>query len=49
MDQQENANRVESFRNAAISTSKLWNRLCPFKLPRLTHQGIAAFKTLAVI
>jgi hypothetical protein len=45
----ENANRVESFRNATISSSKLWNRFSPFKPLIVTQQEIAAFKSLAVI
>jgi hypothetical protein len=49
MDQSEDANRVESFRNATNTTSKLRNRFSPFKPLLLTRQGIAGFKTLAVI
>jgi hypothetical protein len=49
MDQQEDANRVESFRNATKSSSKLGNRNSPFKRLIVTQQGIAAFKSLAVI
>jgi hypothetical protein len=43
MDQQEDANRVESFRNATKSLSKLGNRISPFKLLILTQEGFAAF------
>jgi hypothetical protein len=49
MDQQEDANRVESFRNATKSSSKLGNRISPFKLLIVTQQGFAAFKSPAVI
>jgi hypothetical protein len=49
MDQQENANRVESFRNATKLIVKLGNRISPFKLLIVTQQDVAAFKSLAVI
>jgi hypothetical protein len=49
MDQQEDANRVESFRNATKSLSKLGNRKSPFKLLIVTQQGFAAFNSPAVI
>jgi hypothetical protein len=49
MDQWEDANRVESFRNATNPTSKLRNHFSPFKLLLLTQQWIAELKRLAVI
>jgi hypothetical protein len=49
MDQQEDANRVESFRNATKSFSKVGNRISPFKLLILMQQGFAAFMSPAVI
>jgi hypothetical protein len=49
MDQQEDAYRVESFRSATKSSSKLGNRISPFKRLMVTQQGIAAFKGPAVI
>jgi len=49
MDQQEDANRVESFRNATKSLSKLGNRISPFKLLILMREGFAAFMRPAVI
>jgi hypothetical protein len=49
MDQWEDANLAESFRNATNTDSKLRNRFSPFKLLLLTRQGIAALKGLAVI
>jgi hypothetical protein len=46
MDHQEDARLAESFRNAAITSLKVWNRFRPFKRLIVTQP---AFKKHAVM
>src|SRR5258705_3329917 len=46
MDQQEDANRVESFRNATKSSPKLGKRIFPFKLLIVRSKGSPHLRAL---